>query len=165
MVVTETLVLTERNSALLTHKFCFNWIVLGSFLPLSFAVDTLPLTALDLGGNMGQWGPRDKQQSVACGSFSRAQSIQPKFPEISVKNSMDRFGPTRKVSKKTGPPFEVVLFSRSDRSDRKMTVPFDHSETFSCPVVTVRYILDAYCSKNGGPTCKCLSLQFLSQLL
>ena len=28
---------------------------------------------------------------------------------------MDRFGPTGKVSKKTGPPFEVVLFSRSDR--------------------------------------------------
>ena len=31
---------------------------------------------------------------------------------------MDRFGPTGKVSKKTGPPFEVDLFSRSDRSDR-----------------------------------------------
>ena len=30
----------------------------------------------------------------------RARSIQPKFPEISVQNSMDRFGPTRKVSKK-----------------------------------------------------------------
>ena len=30
----------------------------------------------------------------------RARSIQPKFPEISVKNSMDRFGPTGKVSKK-----------------------------------------------------------------
>ena len=30
----------------------------------------------------------------------RAQSIQPKFPEISVQNSMDRFGPTGKVSKK-----------------------------------------------------------------
>ena len=25
---------------------------------------------------------------------------QPKFPEISVQNSMDRFGPTGKVSKK-----------------------------------------------------------------
>ena len=31
---------------------------------------------------------------------SRARSIQPKFPEISVQNSMDRFGPTGKVSKK-----------------------------------------------------------------
>ena len=31
---------------------------------------------------------------------SRARSIQPKYSEISVKNSMDRFGPTRKVSKK-----------------------------------------------------------------
>ena len=30
----------------------------------------------------------------------RARSIQPNFPEISVQNSMDRFGPTRKVSKK-----------------------------------------------------------------
>ena len=29
-----------------------------------------------------------------------ARSIQPKFPEISVQNSMDRFGPTRKISKK-----------------------------------------------------------------
>ena len=35
----------------------------------------------------------------------RAWSIQPKFSEISVQNSMDRFGPTRKVSKKMGPPF------------------------------------------------------------
>ena len=31
---------------------------------------------------------------------SWARSIQPKFPEISVQNSMDRFGPTGKVSKK-----------------------------------------------------------------
>ena len=30
----------------------------------------------------------------------RARSIQPNFPEISVQNSMDRFGPTGKVSKK-----------------------------------------------------------------
>ena len=30
----------------------------------------------------------------------RARSIQPKFPEISVQNLMDRFGPTGKVSKK-----------------------------------------------------------------
>ena len=28
-----------------------------------------------------------------------ARSIQPKFPEIWVQNSMDRFGPTGKVSK------------------------------------------------------------------
>ena len=32
--------------------------------------------------------------------YSWARSIQPKFPEISVQNSMDRFGPTGKVSKK-----------------------------------------------------------------
>ena len=30
----------------------------------------------------------------------RARSIQPKFPEVSVQNSMDRFGPTGKVLKK-----------------------------------------------------------------
>ena len=30
----------------------------------------------------------------------RARSIQPNLPEISVQNSMDRFGPTGKVSKK-----------------------------------------------------------------
>ena len=30
----------------------------------------------------------------------RARSIQPKLPEISVQNSMDRLGPTGKVSKK-----------------------------------------------------------------
>ena len=29
-----------------------------------------------------------------------ARSIRPKFPEILVQNSMDRFGPTGKVSKK-----------------------------------------------------------------
>ena len=29
-----------------------------------------------------------------------ARSIQPKIPEISVQNSMDRFGPTGKASKK-----------------------------------------------------------------
>ena len=31
--------------------------------------------------------------------IQRARSIQPKFLEISVQNSMDRFGPTRKVLK------------------------------------------------------------------
>ena len=34
------------------------------------------------------------------GTKPRARSIQPNFPEISVQNSMDRFGPTGKVSKK-----------------------------------------------------------------
>ena len=45
-----------------------------------------------------------------------ARSIRPKFPQTSVQNSMDRFGPTGKVSKKR-PPFEVDHFSRSDRSE------------------------------------------------
>ena len=38
--------------------------------------------------------------TVVRESSRRARSIQPKFPEISVQNSMDRFGPTGKVSKK-----------------------------------------------------------------
>ena len=38
-----------------------------------------------------------------------------KFPEISVQNSMDQFGPTGKVLNKTSPPFEVDHFSWSDR--------------------------------------------------
>ena len=46
-----------------------------------------------------------------------ARSIRPKFLEISVQTSMDRFGPTGKSFEKTGPPLQVVLFSRSDRSE------------------------------------------------
>ena len=42
----------------------------------------------------------------------RARSIQPKVPEISVQNSMNRFGPTGKVSKKISPPFDEDHFSR-----------------------------------------------------
>ena len=41
-----------------------------------------------------------------------ARSIQPKFAEISVQNSMDW-----KNFEKTGPLFEVDHFSRSDRSE------------------------------------------------
>ena len=74
------------------------------------------------------WYPHRKGCQIPChvirmtkmgsqGMNKRTRSIQPNFPEISVQNSMDRFGPTGKVSKKTGPPFEVVLFSRSDRSE------------------------------------------------
>ena len=38
-------------------------------------------------------------RKVSCHiSQQWARSIQPKFPEISVQNSMDRFGPTGKVS-------------------------------------------------------------------
>ena len=91
MVVAETLVLTESNSALLTHKFCFNWIVFGSFLPFSFTVDALPLVALDLCGNMGQWGPREKRQSVACGSFSGVEIADESLPNSRRKRSCARF--------------------------------------------------------------------------
>ena len=48
--------------------------------------------------------------------ISRTRSIQSKFLEISVQNSMDRFGPTGKVSKNWS-TFEVDHFSRSDRSE------------------------------------------------
>ena len=51
------------------------------------------------------------------GKYSYSRSVQPKFPQISVQNSMDRFGPTGKVFEKTGPPFEVDHFSRSDWSE------------------------------------------------
>ena len=89
VVVMETLVLTE--TALLTHKFCFNWIIFGSFLPFSFAVDTLPLTALDLGGNMGQWGPRDKRQSLACGSFSRVEIANELLSQLKTEKILCTF--------------------------------------------------------------------------
>ena len=46
-----------------------------------------------------------------------AGSIQPKFPEISVQNSKDRFCPTGKISKKLVHPFKVDHFSRTDRSE------------------------------------------------
>ena len=38
-----------------------------------------------------------------------ARSVQPKFPEVSVQNSMDRFRPTGKVSKKNGPIFPIGI--------------------------------------------------------
>ena len=84
----------------------------------------------------------------------------------STKNS-GNFGPklnesvqsNRKSVEKTGPPIEVDHFSRADRSDRKMTVPFDHSNSFSSQCLTVPYIVDVlYPSKNGGFS---LSVQLL----
>ena len=41
---------------------------------------------------LGIWNAKDQSPG--------ARSIQPKFPEIPVQTSMDRFGPTGKVSKK-----------------------------------------------------------------
>ena len=40
----------------------------------------------------------------------------------------------RKSFEKDGPPFEIDHFSQLDRSDRKLTVPFDHSDPFPIPV-------------------------------
>ena len=57
-------------------------------------------------------------RSLSVAVDSRAQEkIRLKFPEISVQNSMDRFGPAGRVFEKTGPPFEVDHFSRSDWSE------------------------------------------------
>ena len=50
-----------------------------------------------------RWHSQNIQATIKefCRPFKLgARSIQPKFPEISVQNSMDRFGPTGKVSKK-----------------------------------------------------------------
>ena len=57
----------------------------------------------------------------------------------------------QKSFEKTGPPFEVDLFSRLDRSDRKMTVPFDHSDSFSSPVLTVRYMMPTTRKRAAPP--------------
>ena len=51
--------------------------------------------------------------------------------------SMDWFRSNRKSFKKT--PFEVDHFFWSDRSDQKMTVPFDHSDSFLFPVAASVY--------------------------
>ena len=56
----------------------------------------LPLTSSTVGTYTGSCG---LPNAVMYESY-RARSIQPKFPEISVQNSMDRLGPTGKVSKK-----------------------------------------------------------------
>ena len=58
---------------------------------------------------------RNGQNSSKAGEKGSywAQSIQPNFPEISVHNGSVRS--IRKSFEKTGPPFEVVLFSRLDR--------------------------------------------------
>ena len=68
-------------------------------------------------GVVAQTGLKRVKHLTTRKRTQRARSIQPKFPEISVQNSMDRFGPTGKVSKKTSPPFEVDHFSRKDRSE------------------------------------------------
>ena len=65
----------------------------------------------------------------------RARSIQPKFPEISVQNSMDRFGPTGKVSKKlvhllrwtTFPGRTGRNFGWMDRALNHLPEPGDYS--------------------------------------
>ena len=58
-------------------------------------------------GNKGNTNAllRTSSRSFCCFAICQfdwpwARSIQPKFPEISVQNAMDRFGPTRKVSEK-----------------------------------------------------------------
>ena len=55
-------------------------------------------------------------RSLACRGPG-ARSIQPKFPEIPVPKLNGSVRSNRKSFEKNGPPFEVVLFSRSDRSE------------------------------------------------
>ena len=50
---------------------------------------------------------------------------------------MDWFRSNRKSFKTT--PFEVDHFFWSDRSDQKITVPFDHSDSFLFPVAASVY--------------------------
>ena len=50
-----------------------------------------------MGNTSGHQGENEQQRKK---SEQGARSIQPNFPEISVQNSIDRFGSTGKVSKK-----------------------------------------------------------------
>ena len=69
-----------------------------------------PLTIFDRNGTRtwnaemlecGKGGMSERRNTKTRNThLLRTRSIQPKFPEISVQNSMDRFGPTEKVSKK-----------------------------------------------------------------
>ena len=48
-----------------------------------------------------KWDRKEKLYSYICKKKKyMTLSIQPKFPEISVQNPMDQFGPAGKVSKK-----------------------------------------------------------------
>ena len=50
--------------------------------------------------NISLWSSLITLSEKSLKSLQWARSIQSNFPEISVQNSMDRFGPTGKVSKK-----------------------------------------------------------------
>ena len=91
----------------------------------------------------------------------RARSIQPKFPEILVQNSMDRFGPTGKVSKKRvhllrGPLFPVEpvgilvewIAPLDSRTRKTTSTRFDSREKFILPFFT-RKVSTVICSEGG----------------
>ena len=54
-----------------------------------------------IGPDYPPWSATNSARSLTFWPLKHwARSIQPKFPEISVQNSMDRFSPTEKVSEK-----------------------------------------------------------------
>ena len=77
-----------------------------------------------------------------------ARSIQPKFPEISVPKLNGSARSNRKSFEKTGPPFEVVHFSRSDRLEFWLngSRPWFHM-SFSC----TEPCTDTFCTLSALP--------------
>jgi len=101
----------------------------------------------------------------ACFLVPEAGSIQPKIPEISVLNSMDRFDPTGKVSKKTGPPFEVdhgrdPFNQNSNRSDREKW-----STSKGGPVFSKLFWLDRTDPLSFGPKVSEILVEWIAPLV
>ena len=71
----------------------------GRFIKFSIWLPSRVKAARRLG--LLQNNERERERTLGTKKQTAwARSIQPNFPEISVQNSMDRFGPTGKVSKK-----------------------------------------------------------------
>ena len=94
---------------------CFKTIFLGMLCSTSPAEEASPYPIVikhmcgakgrHIVGQSRQSREQRQEDLRICACLTRlgtpgARSIQPKFPEISIQNSMDRFGPTGKVSKK-----------------------------------------------------------------
>ena len=86
----------------------------------------------------------DNGDDIAYKNISGRDPFNQNFRKILIQNSVDRFGPTGKVSKKKGPPFEVDHFSRSDRLE---FAPSVSPNGISCKFLTLGWpvpILTAY---------------------
>ena len=70
VVVSETLLLTERNSTLLALKLSFHQITLWCLFPCGFTVNALSLTTLDFDSLVGDSSRRNKWRDIICGTFS-----------------------------------------------------------------------------------------------